>query len=343
MLSRPIVNKISTYDAKNSVDVTFQVYGGNQVVKNKIVIERVSDNMTVYQDTITSFILKHTIPPNTLTNGIQYRAKIQTYDSGDNTSDYSDSVIFYCYSTPTITMNIIDGQLIENTNYIFTCTYSQLENEDVSGYRFYLYDSSKALISTSSEKYDESFSNLFDGFSDNGHYYVEMKVNTVHGLLATSGLIGFSVNYMSPTFNTALVLEQIDKSGEVKVNGHIIRIDGQIKNGTVTYENNDWCNLKSGVIYFDSVHGFTLDSDWNLRTWVKDIKNDSIIFTFSNGIYTIETWWINGKVKLYTKLNDRVIGCYSDTNVLTTTSNNVIFININKVNDRFDVNYQIQS
>jgi hypothetical protein len=72
-------------------------YSGNLPYSNKITIYDAESLNVVFIDTITTHLLKHTIPANTLTNGDKYAIECQMFDSNGTASALSDKVYFYCY------------------------------------------------------------------------------------------------------------------------------------------------------------------------------------------------------------------------------------------------------
>ena len=142
-LIKPIVNDIAAFDAVVGTTITFTANGGDQVAGNTIKIvtnpsQVGEEEQVVYEDTILSFELSHTIPPNassggyTLTNGNYYKLAIQTIDDIGNTSEWSDYVPFYCYATPTLILNVQSGQTISHSTFEFILTYTQAQNEEVN-------------------------------------------------------------------------------------------------------------------------------------------------------------------------------------------------------------------
>lgn len=99
MLVRPIIKTLKPKDATSDIIVEFDVKGGDQVYRNNLIVERQSDNAVVYNQIVESFIWQHTIPANTLQNGVVYKIKIRTGNANNQWSDYSDYAILHCFST----------------------------------------------------------------------------------------------------------------------------------------------------------------------------------------------------------------------------------------------------
>ena len=70
MLTTPILNDIKTFNATKDYPLTFNVIGGNQVVGNNLIVERISDNVVVYNQSQETFSFRHTLPAHTLQNGV---------------------------------------------------------------------------------------------------------------------------------------------------------------------------------------------------------------------------------------------------------------------------------
>ena len=116
LLQTPILQPIKSYSAIDTHDFGFYYQGSSQIVKNNLVIERTSDNSVVYNKTIDSFALFHTVTGGSLTNGYEYKAKIRVADINDNWSDFSDWIVFSCYSYPILNItSIIDGVINSQT------------------------------------------------------------------------------------------------------------------------------------------------------------------------------------------------------------------------------------
>ena len=282
-LTTPVIDApIAPFPSDEEFVLKFSVSGGDQVVKNRVLIERVSDNEEKYNEEEETFKFKHTIPANTLENGEQYRVKVRTYNSEDDESEWSDSVLFYCFSEPTIEIVNIEDEKVNSSSYEFEAEYTQSEEEEPESYRFYLYDNNEVMIRASTEQYDfEEESNVFkcshtfSSLQDNVKYYVEVQMFTENGMQASSGLYGFYADYVSPIFHTAIQLENIPDQASVKVNMNILDIEGELYEGSKSYEEGSWINLHDGTVVFDE--GFDISKNFSMRFWCKDIVDEDLI------------------------------------------------------------------
>ena len=139
MLTTPILSDIKTFNATKDNAFTFNVVGGNQVVANNLVIERVSDNAVIYDQSQETFNFRHILPAYALTNGTNYRAKIRTRDINNNWSNFSITLLFWCYSEPRLNITTIDydnQNRVYNQTVIFETMYTQDEGEILQSYRW---------------------------------------------------------------------------------------------------------------------------------------------------------------------------------------------------------------
>lgn len=338
-LTTPILSEITPFDKSNIQSFDFQVYGGDQVVANRLVVERVSDNIEVYNVKTETFQYIHVLPANTLVNGTQYRAKVQTYDIDNNESLFSDSIIFYCFSIPSITIPVLSSGIVNNSYVNLDGSYNQSEGEQLESYRFYLYDLNSKLIGASMQKYGEPVEHTFSSLQDNHHYKAELKVNTVHGMVATSGLIDFDVNYISPIFHTAVELENVPNLASIKINAHIINIIGEIGGGTVTFEDDEWVNLKEGWIYFQE--GFNIDNDFTLKFWLKDItENEELIKLIGINANTIIIKYSNNRFHVYKTVGESS-PYYVYSNDIVYTSTDTICVQLQQIGDLLNIRTEV--
>ena len=95
-LTTPTLMQQNAFDATQAHVFTFNVYSGSQITGSKLTIKNNATLETAYDGTITSYAFEHTVPANTLTNGVYYQASIQTMDAQGNFSPASNIIQFYC-------------------------------------------------------------------------------------------------------------------------------------------------------------------------------------------------------------------------------------------------------
>ena len=200
-LVTPIINSIPALDATKAHTITFTANGGEPIVKNEIKILTNDENETVvYHHIETTDAWGQVVPANTLTNGTYYKVVFRTYDILDNTSEWSNYQPFYCYSTPTLTFNISDEQIIHDSSFDLTLTYNQTENERLDYANIYFYDINDNLISSSDRLFNSNippvtFNYFLSNLENNKGYKVKADATTVNGTIVTTGIITFYVSY----------------------------------------------------------------------------------------------------------------------------------------------------
>ena len=163
-------------------------------------------------------------------NGIQYKVTVLTGDSSSNWSLESDSVLFYCFEIPTVTIDNIIGGLVLNQDWKFEGTYTHTDT--LQSYRYFLYDATGVTILLSSDDlYDLDEGNLaytFAGLINNTFYQVEVKTLSIHNQEGTSGKITFKPLYIAPQLDSALTLENKPDEGTIEITANIVQVLGKL-------------------------------------------------------------------------------------------------------------------
>ena len=261
-MSRPVLYRIDAFDAGDSFTFTFS-YSGNQVFSNQFVIRNNLTNAVVYRETISSMQLAHTVPKDTLVNGVCYNACVAVFDNNNIKSDFSEKIVFYCYSTPSLSFsNIDENQIIRNASYPIELSYLQSEGEVLNSYQIFLYNSLMQIVYQSGVKYDVSnLTGVIDQLEDNSAYFVRATGRTLHNMQADTGLVPNSVEYESPPLFALVGLENIKRTGEIKIASNIISIEGSSSPSPPVYMNNDFVDVRDmgAKVWFDK--GFCASGD----------------------------------------------------------------------------------
>lgn len=347
MLTTPRLKTYSVpFDARNPITLEFTATSGDQIFKNELVVQKVSDNTTVYSSIATTFAFSHTIPLNTLTNGITYKARIRTYNISNATSSWSDYIIFKCLSVPVIGItNIPSDGIVRNQTFTFQGSYSQAEGDTLYSYMFILCDANGIQLSVGSEKTDGLLQYEFTGLESELHYKIQMKVLTDSGYEVSTALVPFTVDYVQPRMANVISLENDYDNASVKVNIKAIQILFQTKSGSYTFEDNDWINLQNGVIYTDKANGFELNGDFTLTARIKFpvIDNNNLQFLKLTGINNDYILLEKYMEKIYlTYYKDNKIQYRLISSALTgLTTSNTVFIWVQKSGVLMDLKAQI--
>lgn len=306
-LTQPILNPINAFDASMDYTFTFVSIGGNQVVANILTIIDNSNGEEVYKETQSTMRLEHILPANTLENGNYYSASIQTVDNAEQVSQSSIAVPFYCYSTPSLTINNmpINGT-INNNSYTFRGSYSQLEGELLNSYQFILYNNNKEVISKTNIIYydtDNSLSYNITGMSSNTSYFIELTGVTVNGTRITSGLLPFNVNYsQAASFAICDLVNDCD-NGYIQISSNIVSISGNSNPNPPIYIDDKEVDLTEEGSWVNWDNGFNIQDDFTLRAWGRNFNDFENIIELKNPSDTngepnkIDMKWMTGNIK----------------------------------------------
>ena len=288
-LIRPVLATPPAFDATKEYTFTFSVgSGGDQVVGNQLTIIKQETNDIVYRKSITSFAFSHTIPENTLVNGEYYSAYVFTTNSNGENSSASNSVQFYCFSTPSFEFyNMPVDFVIQNSSYLFRVKYDQAEEESLNSYIFNLYDTQRILISTSGTKYIGSLvkppnivEHQFGGLVDNSAYYIEAIGRTVNNTEIKTELISFVVKYSTPNIFTVVQLTNNCQGGYITVKSNLTSIEGESNPTPPAFvDDNTAVNLTGDGSYVIWKEGFAIPNDFTASLWGRSFNKDSTIIT----------------------------------------------------------------
>ena len=265
---------------------------------------RIYDNVTgllVYDIIQEGFRLSHTIKANSLKNGYNYYCIVSIFDVNDVESQTSNALVFYCYSTPIVTLNIENDQLIRNSYYDIIINYTQPEGERLDAYKLYLYNGLRELVYTTDIIYDIfSMAVPITNLEDNADYYVQVEGSTIHGLEFLTDEYHFYVEYINANVFMVCGLENVD--GKIQVQSNVIAIEGvctideKYIDGTI--------DVRTGYVYFDD--NFQLSENLSLRLTGYDFQVNQMVCNIGNVAYvyfrqgTYES--INNQQKYYFEL-----------------------------------------
>ena len=275
-LTTPTLMQQNAFDATQAHVFTFNVYSGSQITGSKLTIKNNATLETVYDGTITSYAFEHTVPANTLTNGVYYQASIQTMDAQGNFSPASNIIQFYCYSAPTLVFNNIPtANIIPSASFAFEVKYNQAEGEALDSYVFNLYTTAGTLISTSGRLYNTTttvptvFAYTFSGFNNGEDYVVEVNAATVEGTQITTGKQTVFVQYSQPGMFSSLYLTNNCKNGYITVQANVIGINGEANPMPPNYKTLLGENVVElqGNQYVQWTEGYEIPENFTLRIW----------------------------------------------------------------------------
>lgn len=294
MLTKPVLNNAPAFDATTEFIFTFAVpSGGDQVTRNRLTIIDQSTGLQVYQQTQITFGLAHTLPANTLSNGSYYSAYINTFNAGGGMSVNSNTIQFYCFTTPSFAFtNLPVGNIIANNSFNFEITYNQIEGELLDSYRYDLYDAQQTLVSTSGVKFvglstppPTIVTYEFGGFADNTVYYIKGFGSTINGTSIETSLTSITVKYIQPNIFAIVELSQNCTGGYVTVKSNMSNIEGTSNPNPPMYIDDEAVDLTEEGSWANwNQNQFDFSGDWTLGVWGKDFTPHTNIIKLQNGL-----------------------------------------------------------
>lgn len=285
-MPKPIVNKITPFDANINKTISFS-WNGNQSYANRLIIYDANTMRVVYDQKKTTFQHNHIIPSKTLTNGKKWLAQFQTFDMNDIPSDLSDKLYFQTFKTPLFYFyGLTDGQTIYSQNYNAQIYYLQENYEDLQSFKFYLYDGTKTQLSESETMYDSSkIRHSYRGFDNHTIYFLRCHGITINGMEVDTGYIKIYTNYKQPSEYNIIYAENDPLHGYIKyhTNIKVIQYNG---NKTFNFENGmiDLRNDNEGI-YYDS--GFVIEGDFTLKLRGMYLNQTATILELRNTKYSL--------------------------------------------------------
>lgn len=283
-MARPIVSKIKPFDANNPHEISI-LWTGSLAHANRIIIYDNETNNVVFDDTVSTFALKHTIPERTLENGKKYVIQAQTYDADNTPSSLSDKVLFFTFNAPDFRFdNIPENEEITASSFQASVYYYSPDHENIGTYKFYIYDSTKRQLSESGVMIDVSGIKYdYRGLENNTAYYIRCAGVTVNGMEIDTGYVRIIVN--SGRLNTYAQIHAtpLPLQGCVQLASNLIIIQ---YNGTDHYEyDNGMINLVGKILYYNE--GFLIDDDFTIIINGINLWQNADIFKISNGIFDL--------------------------------------------------------
>lgn len=289
-LTKPILSPVAAWDVADGQTFTFNVIGGDAVTGNTLYIIDNSTGSVVYTLQTTSFKYEAIVPANAsgLTNGTYYSAYITTTNASDETSANSNTIQFYCYSTPSWAFsNFSQGTIVTNSSIAPQVQYSQSEGEALNDYTITLYDSNQLQLSTSGVQYTGSSSSTiavsydFFGLEDDTIYYIRAIGHTVENTALDTGFIRFTTDYVRPSTYSILNLENNCDEGYIVYTSLAIGIEGESNPETPTYTE-DGIDLTADGSYVTWTDGFEISDNFTAKLWVKNPTVGANLVTMTN-------------------------------------------------------------
>lgn len=260
-MSIPIITLFKTFDATKDFTVIFS-YNGSQVFENQITVRDNVTNVVIYQHKVESLQLNAIIPADTLTNGTQYNCYINVFDEDGKISDNSETVVFTCHKTPIISIDVSANQIIKNSYLTVNVSYTTVDNELLNYWKLRLYDSGDVLIRETDEFLaTQTMQTIINGLENNASYRLEVIGTTVDNMEVSTGKIPIAVTYKQPDIFNKLELINLPEDGEIKVDSHLIAIEGKSLPSPPSYINNTEIDLSKYCKYILDDHDYATNGN----------------------------------------------------------------------------------
>ncbi len=296
-MAKPIIQKIRPFDSTKDYEISL-LWSGNRAHANRIIICENETNNVVFDDMVSSFSLKHSIPAYTLKNNQRYTIQAQTYDVENIPSALSNKVLFYTFATPDFYFeDLSENPIISNSSFTATIHYYSDDWEDISKYVFYLYDATKKQLLQSSEMTDDyDISYTYKGLDNNTIYYVRCVGVTVNGMELDTGYVEITVKFENPNTYARIYATPIPSQGCIQVSTNLIIIQ---YNGTDEFEYIDgMIDLRDKTLYYDE--GFLIEDDFTVIIRGMNLWQQADLFKMSNenlGLTLSSHFYPEGKLR----------------------------------------------
>lgn len=286
-LVKPIAQPIVAFDANNKQRFDFTIdNSGDPIVASSLTIINQQTNQVVYYHKQDNNARYQIVPyddeqPSGLVNGGYYKFYFKTFNADDEASAQSDSLPFYCYTTPVISLlNMPSGNVLKTSNFDFQFTYSQAEGEllnyirlDISAYdelgNIYGVYTSGNILANESNQYSAS---VF-GLQNNVRYIMDISGVTVQGTQISlheqqGDYVHFTVDASIDDHYAKIDVVPNCNEGYISVKANLIVTDGECyggepqyttdKNGLILLPRFNWCKW---------TQGFALQQAFTMGVW----------------------------------------------------------------------------
>ena len=326
-LQTPSVLPIVPFDPKQEYNIQF-TYLDVQSVKNRAVITDNETGNIVYDSTQPSLRLYHTLPANTLLAGKKYLIQIQVFDSDNNSSNLSDSVLFFCLTTPEFSFkNLKDdtANIYKQANITLELLYSQEQNELLKSYRFIQYNAYKVEIASSETIYNKNLSYVFYGLDNNTTYYFRAIGETQNGVSLDTGYIEIDILLTKIPTNMSVQLENDYNNGVVKVAFNIKDIEYVLSDDDYSFADG-MLTLNSTTLSY--VDGFSIGENFSTILQVQKVALGT--FFIMNDVVKLSTLKICDTYYCLLSINGSDFAQYIKLENATITEDGRLFMDISK-------------
>jgi hypothetical protein len=322
------------YDALNAYTVRF-TYNGPQVAQNRLVVRNNSTNTVVYDHTLRSMRLEHPIPADTLQNGQIYNVEILPYYRDPNGNyipcEFSQRELVRCLRTPQVTfIDLPEGGIVRNSSVDVTATYNQEQGDLANRYTFKLFDSGHKEIwresgYTTDGVVPVDVAETVSGLMNNQQYFLSCEIESVAGLLGTTGFVAISVLYQKPRSYSTMYLANVYDQGSIRITSNIKIVDAIVDGDDPVYIDGEWIDLSGGATVISWEDMGLIDEDFQivLRVVASSEVYKPILKLHSDGL-ELSVQMLKGV--LYGEIEEKMYAaCYATNGGITyTTMSNMV-------------------
>lgn len=300
-MQSPHLYECVAFDATKEHIFTF-AWNGNQAMGSKITICKNEDNSQVYFGNYTSMKQYFVLPANILENGVCYNAKLEILDGKQNViSGFSNTIVFYCYSTPRLTFsNIHDNSIVENSSFSVILDYFQAEGEPLSRYQIGLYDTNHAIIQSQGIQYlttpVNQISATITALEDSVSYYVRATGKTLNNMELDTGYVLINAKYEKPSMFSFVDLKNIKSKGCIFITSNLIALSGTSNppEDELKYINGTMVDLTTEGHYIQFSEGFSFSKNWSMAGSFLGAPLNKSILTWDDEKYYANIFYREG-------------------------------------------------
>lgn len=281
-MAKPIIKTITPPDATKSFDINF-IWNGERAYYNHVVITNNKTNAVVYDSTVESYNMYHTVPAGTLTNGGTWVVQVSVkYKNPSDTSKYiesekSEKKIFLTLTTPTFAFAGLDASAdnkVTTSVYQASIDYVSKENELVESFMFSLYDVTKKFLFETdriSDSYNISYN--YRGLNNLTDYFIRCRAITQNGIELDTGLVRIHVKFENPSTYSRIYATNLPTRGCIQVGSNLIVIE---YTGDEEFDFSDsHIILSDKTLYYDE--GWELTDDFTVIIKMKYMEYGKLL------------------------------------------------------------------
>lgn len=344
ILNTPKMDLVNVFDANYAHTFSF-TYSVEQAVKNRLVIKKNTTLETVYDNIQVGLRTQHTIDANVLENNMTYIVQVQVYDVNNNSSNFSEAIMFSCYTTPQFYFsNVNNNDVVSTANLLAQTAFTQSEGDSISEYVYYLYDSNKNEL-LQSPTYYLLTDNTYYGLENLTSYYIRAVGKSQYGFLLDTGYINIQVKYNSVPTN--IVLSAENKDGKIIISTNIAFTDYELENDNYTLKDGELILQNNSVSY--KVNDIV---DFSLVVKARNVLLDNFINIIGeNGNAHVSLVSINDVYYCKLNVNDSYViyknilgklAADTDENAIIDTKENALRTSVGEYNKTALVIYEIK-